>query len=127
MLAFLQRLARSRQRDLPRVVTDSGGFAVNFSDGTSISVRWPDVLAVLAYKRDLLTTDEVILAFCYQSDAERVLEVSEEWPGFPDLFGPLESELGIHDSWYLETVRRAFDRDVRTLFDRRAVSPEVTR
>ena len=123
MLSLPRRIARTRRREPPRIVTDSEGFVVNVSDGKTLSVRWSDVVAVLAYKRDLLTTDEVILAFRQQPDPEVVLEISEEWPGFQDLFEPLSNALGIGDAWYLETTRKPFDTDFRILFDRRKSLP----
>jgi hypothetical protein len=66
MLDFLRRVARIRRHEPPRIMTDSEGFVVNVSDGSAFSVRWSDVVAVLAYKRDLLTSGEVILAFRQQ-------------------------------------------------------------
>ena len=93
---------------------------VQASDGRELSVRWSDVVAVLAYKRDLSLTDEVIVAFRQRQNPELVLEISEDWPGFVDLFKPLEENLGISDAWYLETTGRPFKTDFRTLLDRRA-------
>src|SRR6266508_2298103 len=115
--SLFTRLWRRGASEPPRVVVDSRGFVVKGSDGREFPVRWAAVVAVLAYKRDLLTTDEVIVAFRQRDDPELVPEVSEEWPGFRDLFPPLKRELGITDAWYLETTGKPFATDFRVLFD----------
>jgi len=51
-----------------------------------------------------------------------VLNVSEEWRGFSDLFTPMQEHLGITSDWYLETTARPFETDARTLFDRRSTA-----
>ena len=82
-------------------------------------------------KRDRVTTDEVILAFRQREDPELVLEVSEEWPGFSDLFDPLKRELDVSAEWYLETTARPFATDFRVVFNRDdhgpALSPRAMR
>jgi hypothetical protein len=120
MFSFLRRIWPLRRPNPPRILVDSEGFVVQAPNGRALPVRWSDVVAVFAYKRDLLSTDEVVLAFRRRQDPELVLEVSEEWPGFRDLFRPLENNLGITDAWYFETTAKPFETDFRTLLDRRA-------
>jgi hypothetical protein len=102
---------------------DPSGFVVKEASGREFAVRWIDVVAVLAYKQDLYIVDEVVMAFRQRQDPELVLEVSEDWPGFSDLFAPLERELGISDAWYLETTGKPFATDFRVLYDRRPSAP----
>jgi hypothetical protein len=49
--------------------------------------------------------------------------VSEEWPGFKDLFGVMEKELGISPGWYMEIMTPPFEPTPRLLFERRERQP----
>jgi hypothetical protein len=115
----------------PRIVLEADGFAVVAPDGQRHVLRWASVTRVGAYKRDHLTTDEICLVFEVTESPDSVLEVSEEWPGFKDLFGALERELGISPDWYREIILPAFEPTPRVLLDRRTPStdrqaPQVT-
>jgi hypothetical protein len=76
---------------------------------------------VIAYKRDLFTTDEICLVF-ESDDFTGGREVSEEWPGFKELFGEMERELGVSPGWYMEIMTPVFEPTPRLLFDRAAHS-----
>lgn len=86
-------------------------------------MRWARVKRVASYKRDNLTTDEVMLVFEMAEHPSTVQEVSEEWPGFQDLLGSLERELGISPTWYLDVIQPPFAANHRILFDRVAGGP----
>lgn len=108
-----------------RIVPEPGGFAVLTTRGRRLPVRWAGVRRVHAYKRDLFTVDEICVAF-ESDDLAGVLEVSEEWPGFADLFGPMESELGVSPGWYMEIMSPPFETMHRVLFERaEAAAPET--
>jgi hypothetical protein len=49
-------------------------------------------------------------------------DVSEEWPGFQELFRVMEKELGISPGWYMEIMTPVFEPTPRLLFDRAAHS-----
>jgi hypothetical protein len=102
-----------------RVELEPGGFAVLTARGRRFPVRWASVRRVIAYKRDLWTTDEICVLFESDDDSGRQ-EVSEEWPGFKDLFGVMEKELGISPGWYMEIMMPPFEPTPRLLFDRAA-------
>jgi hypothetical protein len=102
----------------PRIDLRPDGFVVASPDGREFPVRWASVIRVLAYKSDHFTTDEVVVAFRQREDPERVFEISEEWPGFRDLFAPMQSELGVSDAWYLESIGRPFATDFQVIFQR---------
>ena len=99
-----------------RIEVVPGGFEAVSRQGRRFAVRWAGVRHVLAYKRDLWTTDEICLAF--ESDAGPVREVSEEWPGFTDLFHGMETELGVSPGWYLDIMTPAFEPMHRVIFSR---------
>lgn len=103
----------------PHIVLEPDGFAIVTPDGQRHPIRWASVTRVGAYKQDLITTDEIILVFEVAEFPDRTLEVSEELPGFQDLFGTMERELGISPDWYMEIILPAFEPTPRVLLDRR--------
>ena len=52
-----------RRRVEPRIELTADGFDTVGSKGERYPVRWSRVTRIATYKRDLLTTDEVILRF----------------------------------------------------------------
>jgi hypothetical protein len=99
-----------------RVELEPGGFAVLTARGRRFPVRWASVRRVIAYKRDLRSTDEICVLFESADDSRQ--EVSEEWPGFKELFGVMEKELGVSPGWYMEIMMPPFELTPRLLFDR---------
>ena len=88
------------------------------------SVRWADVAKVQTYKLDLLTTDCICLLFESRSGQPPV-QVSEEWKGFSDLFGPLTAAFpSIPQNWYLDVMTPAFETKRTVWYD--AARPHST-
>ena len=88
------------------------------------SVRWADVAKVQTYKLDLLTTDYICLLFESRSGQPPV-QVSEEWKGFSDLFGPLTAAFpSIPQNWYMDVMTPAFETKQTVLYD--AARPHST-
>lgn len=106
-----------RQPEGWRIEVVPGGFDVLSTKERRIPVRWGGVRRVIAYKRDLWTTDEIRLVF-ESDDSEGVREISEEWPGFQDLFKEMETELGVSPGWYLDIMTPAFEPMHRVIFSR---------
>jgi hypothetical protein len=125
MLAWLQRRLQAR-RPRPRIELTTDGFAVVDSGGARYPVRWASITKIAAYKRDLLTTDEIMLAIEVTEAPGMVQEVSEEWRCFPDLFAPMEQQLGVSPAWYREIMTPAFETSFRVLYERQRPS-EVER
>lgn len=119
MFTWLRDRLTARQRAVSRISVDAGGFVVVNGNGSDVSVRWSDVIEVLAYKRDLLSVDEIILAFRQRQAPERVIEISEDCQGFADVSHAMQRELGVSDTWYFDTARKPFAIDFRILLDRR--------
>jgi hypothetical protein len=103
-----------------RIDIEAEGFAVVASTGQCDRIRWRDVVGVAAYKRDLITTDEIILFFEVVGGPGIVHEVSEEWTGFQEFRAALETALGIASGWYEDVVRPAFAANHRIIFERAA-------
>jgi hypothetical protein len=80
-------------------------------------VRWEDVARIQAYKLDLVTTDCICLLFELGPDRAPV-QLSEEWPGFQDLFSPLAQRFPtIPESWYVDIMTPAFEEKRTVLFE----------
>lgn len=99
-----------------RIVLDSGGFAILTTRNRRFDVRWEDVRRVRAYKRDLLTTDEICVVF--EAEGGVAIRVSEEWPGFQELFHVMDQKLGINPEWFGEIMLPPFEAMHRVLFER---------
>jgi hypothetical protein len=117
MLNWLRAYVR-RRKLRPRIELLSDGFTTVAPNGDRFPVQWADVVRIAAYKRDLITTDEIILAFELVDRPGLVQEVSEEWDGCAELFGPMERHLGISSAWYREIMLPAFHTSFWVLFER---------
>jgi hypothetical protein len=100
-----------------RIELEPDGFAVVSHRGDRLPVRWAGIRRAFAYKRDLWSTDEIWVVF-EMSEPSGTCQVSEEWPGFRDLFGPMESELGVSPGWYMKIMTPAFETTPTLIFER---------
>ena len=117
MISWLRQRFQRRPAN-PRIELTPDGFVAIGPDGTRSPVRWDAIVKVAAYKRDLMTTDEIMLAVESSDHPGRVQEFSEEWDGFSALFEPLEQQLGISPARYMDVMVPAFEPRFRVLFDR---------
>jgi hypothetical protein len=111
------RFSRSASA-IPQIRLKDDGFElVGASSATAVSVNWDDVTRIQAYKLDLLTTDCICLLF--ELGASRTpVQVSEEWPGFQELFGSLAARFPeIPESWYVDIMTPAFEAKRTVLFE----------
>lgn len=115
MLGWLGRIFRRRPPSKPSIEADDTGFAL-LIDGQRHVYPWSTVTRIAAHKIDLMTTDEIVMVVESQKQQLETVELSEEWPGFRDLFGPMERELGVNPSWYLEIMTPAFEARPTVLY-----------
>jgi len=111
-------LSGRSKRD-PGIRLVDGGFDLFSADDSQAvaSVRWSNVLRVHTYKVDLATTDCICLLFEFKDDTAPV-QVSEEWTGFAELFGPLCTAFpSISPEWYAEVMTPAFETKHRVLYE----------
>jgi hypothetical protein len=115
---FRDALQRKPRPDPVVRVVDGGFELLSPNDQRAMElVRWSDVARIETFKLDLLTTDCICLLFEF-SGARASLQVSEEWSGFADLFGPLSNAFpSIPPDWYVEVMKPAFETNRRTLYD----------
>lgn len=112
-----QRLGRTRTMP-PTIEATIDGFILRADDGTVVNVRWASIRRAAGYKRDLYTTDAIMLALELDPPGPAILELSEEWVGFGDIFGGMEHALGVSPEWYLQMMVPAFEPTPRILYER---------
>jgi hypothetical protein len=100
------------------IVVTTDGFAKRWQERELFRVRWLAVREIRAYKRDLLTTDLVCLAF-RETEADEYFEVHEEMIGF-DLLRARLAEVfpTIPAGWFGDVARPAFTTNLTVLFRR---------
>lgn len=102
------------------VVLTRDGFDLNQGDSSLGSVRWEEVDRVLAFKRDLLTSDEVCLAFQI-ADSGTVFEVNESVGSFWDLVARVKEVFpDSEQDWEEAIVKPAFAENSTVLYERPA-------
>jgi hypothetical protein len=81
-----------------------------------LSFCWRDVEEIRTFKLDLLTTDDVRLAFRV---SDGWYELSEEHTGFMELSEAMRAKFpSIPEDWYQEVMQPAFATNQRTLWKR---------
>ena len=116
MLDWLRR--RRVKLQSPRIEIEADGFAIVGAGSERHAIRWDAITKVAAFKRDLFTTDEIVLLIEVAEHPGKAQGVSEEWTGFRDLFAPMEERLGISAAWYIDIMSPAFDPKFRVLYER---------
>ncbi len=97
------------------------GFTISF-DSKPTSIQWNEIDTLLAYKKDLLATDEICLDMHWRGQMIRISESTNGWYQFlerlPKIFP------GIKQSWNFDIIHPAFATNLTLLFDRKGRSIE---
>lgn len=116
MFSWLKRLFRRQPlTTLPTIEADDTGFSLTHR-GHTTAFPWQAVTRIAAYKQDLHTYDRIVLLIETLKNDTRELSLSEDCPGFATLFGPMERELGLNPSWYLDIMTPAFEPTPTVLY-----------
>lgn len=75
-------LRGNRKQKQVEIVRETNGFAVYVNDEINWTLSWNDVTAVVAYKRDLVSIDQICLGFRMKDDHINLRCISEDTPGF---------------------------------------------
>ena len=102
-----RRLLRER-RDWQPVEFEANGFCVG-----SERVAWREISGISAFKRDLLTIDEVYLQF---SVGEKTVQVCEEQPGFTELEAELIQRYPSTTNWRKQVMLPPFSENFTILY-----------
>lgn len=109
--------ARPGKNPAPRVIrVVEGGVTLLDGDRPCWRFAWGEVREVVAFKRDLITTDLVCLDF---KVAGGWVVVHEEFEGWSDLIEMMGRHLPIDPpDWFPTVIHPAFAPNVRVLFRR---------
>ena len=128
----VEKLLKSKTQHDPRalenpkhgtVAGDVDGLKIRGVKGAASELRWSEVEEVHAYKRDLLTTDLICLAF-KKSGSEEYYEIHEEMAGYHDLLEVLRNRLPKFTlEWMFDVAVPAFETKHQIIWKR---SPNQT-
>lgn len=126
MLQWLQHLfSRRGIPQLPTVGADVTGLTLTLERHTR-AIPWQAITRIAAFKQDLHTHDRVVLLIEVSSSGDPTVTISEDCPGFSDLFGPMEEALGVNPRWYLDIMAPAFEPTPTVLYLSSHSPPEPT-
>ncbi len=119
LLVGRRLMKASGKIEAPKIEAGNDGFLLRrpSDDRIIAEVRWSEVLKIVAYKLDLVTTDCIFLLFELSGEQEPV-QVSEEWEGFTNLFHPLLRAFpSVPENWYVEVMAPAFQKKYTVLYE----------
>jgi len=99
-------------------VTDSG-FTISDKTGKLLTkVDWDNVLRIVTYKIDLITTDRICLGWEEIKDGPLV-ETHEEMVGFKLLCESMTQKFkSIQETWFMDVAHPAFETNLTTLWSK---------
>lgn len=95
------------------ILIDEAGFVLPGLQ--RVHVRWSSIRCIRAFKKDLITSDEVYLSF-ENDTAPEYVEVSEEEAGFGEFRIHLENRFSFPVGWYEAVLKPAFARNETVLY-----------
>jgi len=98
-----------------RIEMGTSGFDI-LDGNIQQSILWGDIVEVSAYKRDLITIDQLCLHLILRHGAE--VTVNEDFEGFWDWLTKLETQLGIGAEWRTQVLYPAFRENRQTIYRR---------
>lgn len=117
-MGWWRRYLDWRQRHVATVRVDASGLEIRSgraTGGATQQIAWPDICRIVAYKRDIMTTDLLCLAI---EGAGTVLELHEEMPGYAEAEAALTSRFALGIEWKLRVMFPAFAPNAETIFCR---------
>lgn len=100
------------------VTGNTTSLKICWSKGDSVELPWGEIEEVHAFKKDLLTTDLICLAFKSLGSSE-YFEIHEEMAGYHDLLNVMQESLPKFDlSWVLDVAFPAFERKHQIVWKR---------
>jgi hypothetical protein len=85
-------------------VTDAG---CSVSGSVEASFRWPDIIEIVAFKRDFFSHDQICIGIRTMS-SDGYLVISEEWKGFKDFTSAIENKFEVTNDWWSKVAFPAF-------------------
>lgn len=103
-----------RYNTLGKFNYEDDGFIFHFDNGPQ-KIKWNDVVRLTAYKKDLLTIDEIRMDIIYN---DFQFTITEETPGWFQFI--LKTKLifpTIPESWDIEIIHPAFAANLTVLYE----------
>lgn len=107
-----------RRRHLAAIEPRTAGFRLRHGQA-SRDVDWDDVREIVAFKRDLYTTDCICLALLL---ADGVVEVDEEMVDFIPFREAMEQRFGLSADWYIAIMTPVFEPTPMRLYPKAAAA-----
>jgi hypothetical protein len=79
-----------------------------------VTVKWDDLAEIVAYKRDLLSTDLICVGF--RICGSDLIEIDEEMPGFRTLMADVGSRFSLPENWWNNVAFPAFASNMATIW-----------
>ena len=102
-----------RQRHVVALVLTDPGFSVRGKAGRE--VEWKAIRRIVAFKRDLLTTD--LLCLLLELD-DGPMEINEQMIGYAAIEGAMLETLGLGAEWKMAVLFPAFEANATTIYER---------
>ena len=128
----LQKILDNPEKLDPRVLEDpkcgtlvaqADGFKITTPKGHVFELLWNEVEEIHAFKKDLLTTDLICLAF-KKAGKDEYYDIHEEMAGYYDLSQAMEKYLpGYNISWFPDVAFPAFATSHKVIWKRPALAP----
>lgn len=118
MFSAISNFLKKRASQKCRIASNQHG--VRFiNDGVEFQAfSWDRVRRIVAYKKDILTTDLVCIEF--ELDGSEAYVAHEELAGFEQLADNMRAAFpNIDPHWFFKVMRPAFERSFMILFDAR--------
>lgn len=117
MLGFLRRIFRKREFRAWSVDDLAGGYRVG-----NLLIRRSDVVVIVAFKRDLITIDQLCLGIGYgEQDADgghASVYIEEDNPAYGAVLADLEQHFDLAEGWFDQVTRPAFETKWTTIWSR---------
>lgn len=97
-------------------ITTSGLSVLDRDCGEPVTLEWAGVREIVVFKRDLITFDEICIAFrCGVPD--QWVEISESDDGFTHILRELKRQFpSIPEDWYIDVMFPPFEPSEQVLF-----------
>ncbi len=125
---FLLKRKKNEKQKFEKRYADEGIFSYTETcftisiDSKPTSIQWDEIDTLLAYKKDLLTTDETCLDMHWSGRMIRISESTNGWYQFLDRLPKIFP--GIKQGWDFDIIHPAFTTNLTLLFDRKGRSME---
>ncbi|MCX5804628.1 MAG: hypothetical protein NT010_00985 [Proteobacteria bacterium] len=115
---FTDLFRRTERMKQAKITVLDSGFAVEYGEEV-IRVDFEKIFKIIAFKRDLLTTDIVCFAIeVREQDTSNIIEINEEIAGFDTLDERLSQIPGFMSNWREFVIKPPFARQETVIFEK---------